>query len=320
MVWIIAYGRFSSGKLAVLNAMKFFKCEHLLPLRHFSQVRCHCSFTGTFCLLGALARSRNIGFPRINVCETWQTHVVVYHLSCERCVFACVSKRERRWRRKTKYNNTPTFPPPPPPLQTHDQTSRLVLEGSALRHLNVRIWQADPRGFLSPPAVNLFPWYFAEKTVFSKMVQGSAVTRYEEGAMFSGCTVTSVSTLTTELAQTHFQTTRSLWQSLTKALVPSVPPGPDHLCANDPVVLPVSVRPVSTRGLRAVGTNLSSWGGQLCAVCFSFKVSKRNVLELTATAPLFYGALPCSPRVLPVQEEQAESHGGTLWSPKHLLV
>lgn len=95
------------------------------------------------------------------------------------------------------------------------------------------------------------------------MAKGSAVTRYEEGAMLSDHTVTSVSTLTTELAQTHFQTTRSLWQSLTKALVPSVLPGPDRLCANDPVVLPVSVRPVSTCGLRAVWTNLSSRGGQL---------------------------------------------------------
>lgn len=123
------------------------------------------------------------------------------------------------------------------------------------------------------------------------MVKGSVVTGYEDRTMFSSHTVTSVSTLTTELAQAHFQTMRSLWQSLTKALVPNVLPGPDHLCANDPVVLPVTVRPVSTCGLRAVCTNLSSWGRQLCAVCFSFKDCKTNVLVLMATAPLFYGAL-----------------------------
>lgn len=82
------------------------------------------------------------------------------------------------------------------------------------------------------------------------MAKGSVVTGYEERTAFSSHMVTSVSTLITELAQTHFQTMRSLWQSLTKALVPNVLPGLDHLCANDPMVLPVSVRPVSTCGLR----------------------------------------------------------------------
>lgn len=79
--------------------------------------------------------------------------------------------------------------------------------------------------------------------------------------MFSSLSVTSVSTSITELAQAHFQTTRALWQSVTKALVLNVLPGPGHLCANNPVVLPVSVRPVSTCGLRAVCTNLSSCRG-----------------------------------------------------------
>lgn len=45
---------------------------------------------------------------------------------------------------------------------------------------------------------------------------------------------------------------RDLCGSLTKALVPNVLPGPDHLCANDPLVLPVSVRPMSTCGPRTV--------------------------------------------------------------------
>lgn len=152
------------------------------------------------------------------------------------------------------------------------------------------------------------------------MVKGRVVAGYEEGTMFSSHRVTSVSTLTTELAQTYFQTTRSLWQSLTKALDPNVLPGPDHLWANDPVVLPVSVRPVSTCDLRAVCTSLSSWGGQLCALCFCFTVSQRNVLVPMATAPLFYGALPCSLHALLVHGEQAESHGGTVWFPKLPLV
>lgn len=158
------------------------------------------------------------------------------------------------------------------------------------------------------PLPLLFSMIFCWKAVFSKAVKGSVVTAYEEWTMFSSHSVTSVSTLTTELAQTRFQTTRSLWQSLTKALAPNVLPGPNHLCANDPVVLPVSLRPVSTCDLRAVCTNLSSWGGQLWAVCFSFRVSKRNVLVLMVRAALFYGALPCSLHVLLVHGEQAESH------------
>lgn len=113
---------------------------------------------------------------------------------------------------------------------------------------------------------------------------------------------------------------RSLWQSVTKASVLNVLPGPGHLCANDPVVLPVSVRPVSTCGLRAVCTNLSGCRGHFCTVCFSFKASKRNVLVLMVKALLFFGALPCSLHVWQVHGEQAVFHGGTEWTSRHLLV
>lgn len=45
---------------------------------HFSQMRYHCRTAGTFHLLGMLAESVNVGFPRINVCETGHTGVI-YH-------------------------------------------------------------------------------------------------------------------------------------------------------------------------------------------------------------------------------------------------
>lgn len=322
MTWIIAYGRFSSGRLAVLNPMKLLRCEHLLPyfqsfesfgwdeFGHWdlSQVRCHCRFAATFCLLEVLARSRNIGFPRINVCETWQSsrYCISPKLWKVR-ICVCLGEREVEHIKLNRAIHQPFYLPPPTPASPFTKPwcfhKTSCFAGSALTHLNVKTWQADSSSFRSPPAVTLFPWYFAEEAVFSKMAKGSVVTAYEEGTMFSSHTVTSVSTLTTELAQTHFQTTRSLWRSLTKALVPNVLPGPNHLCANDPVVLPVSLRPVSTCDLRAVCTNLSSWGGQLCAGCFSFKASKGNVLVLPMTGPLLYGALPCSLHFLLVHGE-----------------
>jgi len=146
------------------------------------------------------------------------------------------------------------------------------------------------------------------------MVQGSVVTGYEEETMLSGHRVTSVSTLTTELAQTHFQTTRSLWQNLTKALVLNVLPGPDHLCVNDPVALPVSVRPVSTCGLRAVCQNFFNWQGQLCAVCFSFKVSKGMSLCYRQQLPSFMD--PCLVHCVPWGcVESRQSRMGALHGP-----
>lgn len=104
---------------------------------------------------------------------------------------------------------------------------------------------------------------------------------------------------------------RDLCGSLTKALVPNVLPGPDRLCANDPVVLPVSVRPVSACGLKAVCTNLSSWGSRSVQFA-SLAKFLRNGLVLTVTGPLFYRALPYSLHALLVHGELAESTGALL--------
>lgn len=45
---------------------------------YFSQMRCLCRTAGVFCLLVMLAESVNVGFPRINICETDRPGVIYY--------------------------------------------------------------------------------------------------------------------------------------------------------------------------------------------------------------------------------------------------
>lgn len=70
----------------------------------------------------------------------------------------------------------------------------------------------------------------------------------------------------------------SLCQSLTKALVLNVLPGPDLPCANDPPVLPASVRPMSTWGLGMFAQICVAGGGSAVQFASLSKFPRRTSL------------------------------------------
>lgn len=111
---------------------------------------------------GNAPESVNVGFPRINFCETDRPGVI-YYWSCEKCVFECLTKR-RRWTHKTKYSVTLVLLPAPSMLQSCDVQKISDFAGSALSLSSVWSWLASPSHFLRSPSVTLFPCYFTAQS------------------------------------------------------------------------------------------------------------------------------------------------------------